>query len=1016
MGYEFEHDDMRFTRGGLDEKIALDRYSVSTTNPKDFAIGDTVVFIDDEAKGTRKVGTIFSTNAGKAGVESRDGAFYDVALEHITKPLELTPQSYWARWAYGAASVEAKRFIDSDVNHDVTLTKYEDEYRWLFDGFRYSPGGRIQLGLGHEYLGLDKANLTLSNCFVGTKVERADVKYVYNGKDVADPIDQWRKVLANLRNQIEIQRRGGGYGVNISEIATVSGLDGVRHVTLHLPEAHADFDELQALKRIGKFDSVDSCIASSPEHHRSHEHLILVPDSIDGIMASLNEMVTKLYEGHDVIVSFGALRPRHSQVSNIGRSSGAASWMTIFALAVRLLRQETIDGVDFAELPSFTTNLVEQGGSRRGALMLVMNVESPCIEKFITRKREVGRLVGANISVAVTDAFMGRVKRHYRWMRGTTNQAADMWGDEDAYRIWSLIIESAHASAEPGVLFVDTINNESNSWYYEKLETTNPCGEQPLPADGACNLGHLVLPRFIVGDWTKRHAVVDYVALERAVRLGVRFQDDMIDYSLYPTPATKAQQQRERRVGMGTMGLGTSLIMLGLRYGSDEASEFIDELYAKIAYWAYDESINLAAEKGVFPAFEYDKYVQSGFMKRILARFPLLDKKLRKHGIRNATLLTQAPTGSTGTMIDLVFADYFGTGCTTGIEPAFSLAEYERAGRLGVELIVPKIVETYRKAKGLSHDDGLPDYFVDAQSLSPDDHVRVQAMIQRWVDSAISKTANCPESFTVGETARLYEQAYDLGCKGVTIYRANSRQAQVLSTERGGAKIEAHIEAEAMVNEIRRAVAEAVINGDVEGDALESKRIADEIFGEPTFTKRPTRVYGFTEKIKVPVGNERLGKVYVTIGLDEDGRPFEVFVNANDEEIVDIAQSLGRMVTQMLRYGGTSDNVDQAIKHLRRGQTNMFSLPSQLARLLEEVTYKGVEFPSQERVIHDPPAPPDSITREEAKEIIAGLVNSDGFRRGRSAAAKLAKCSTCGEHQYDKANCICHACGTSKCN
>lgn len=196
---KFEYNDMRFTPGTLSEKIALDRYSVSSVNPKDFAVGDTIVFIDDEAKGTRKVGEItgfYFHAVERANVKDRDGNVHGVALEHITKPLETTPQAYWARWAHGAALVEGTyslEYVDERRKH------FENEFAWLFDGFRYSPGGRIQLGLGHEYLGLPKANLTLVNCFVGPRIAGS-----------SDPIEQWRFVLDNLRNQIEIQRRGGG--------------------------------------------------------------------------------------------------------------------------------------------------------------------------------------------------------------------------------------------------------------------------------------------------------------------------------------------------------------------------------------------------------------------------------------------------------------------------------------------------------------------------------------------------------------------------------------------------------------------------------------------------------------------------------------------------------------------------------------------------------------------------------------------------------------------------------------
>jgi ribonucleoside-diphosphate reductase alpha chain len=463
----------------------------------------------------------------------------------------------------------------------------------------------------------------------------------------------------------------------------------------------------------------------------------------------------------------------------------------------------------------------------------------------------------------------------------------------------------------------------------------------------------------------------------------------MIDYSLYPTEATKAQQMRERRIGMGTMGLGTLSIMLGLRYGSDEHLDFIDDLYARIAFWAYDESMNLAAERGAFPAFDYEKYRQSGFVKRLLSKFPELDEKLRKNGIRNVTLLTQAPTGTTGTMIDNIE----GMNVSTGIEPYYSWFYY-RAGRLGVASQEVELVRQYREANGLAPDDVLPDYFVTAMELAPDDHVRVQATVQRWVDSAISKTANAPATFTVEDTAKLYELAYDLGCKGVTIYVDGSRQAQVLATTKEAAKIEAHIEADEM-----KSIPPMSDEDDAFFDEVARSMSEVDESSSNSFPKRGRRRFGFTDKLDVPIGDERLGTVYVTINVDDNGQPFEVFVNANDVEIADTAEALGRMVTQMIRFGGTSDNVEQAIKHLKRAQSQMFSLPSQIARLLNEVANKGVEFPSAH-------VETKTITSDDIRQAVADVRKSP----------KLAKCSSCGENAYDKANCVCHACGTSKCS
>lgn len=1047
--YRFEHAGMRFTPGSFAETIALDRYAVYTTDPKDFAIGDTVVFIADAAKGTRKVGVIedMMLDLDEVIVKDRDGEHHNVPVEYVVKPLETNPSDWWHRWSYIAALEEA---IQRSVFSPDVVEHWTDQFSWLFDGYRYSPGGRIQLGLGHEYLGLPKAPLTLVNCFVGKSVECGEVKREYDGDDVnvwVDPVDQWAKVLASLRNQIEVQRRGGGYGINITNIATVSGAPNAS-ISAILNASHPDYHELDALRRIGKLDGLSATYSNNPKYN-DVEH-IEVDDSIDGIINALHNVVKLAYDGRRIVVDFSGLRPRHAPVSNIGRSSGAASWMTLFALAARLLKQETIDAVDFAELFAYTTNLVEQGGSRRGALMLVYNVDGPVIEKFITRKREPGRLVGANVSVGVSDEFMKRVKRYDPWKDEDTLLPLPGMDakDREAHRIWTLIVESAHASAEPGVIFIDRYNKESNSWYYAPIDCTNPCGEQGLPWNGACNLGHLVLPRFVKGDWTRTYAYepgerrtaawVDWDELERAVRLAVRFQDLMVDYTNYPTSETKEQQRKERRVGIGTMGLGTLLIMLGLRYGSDDALDFIDKLYANIAYWAYDESINIAAEKGSFPAFNYEKYVQSGFMKRLLERFPDLDEKLRRYGIRNVTLLTQAPTGTTGAYINGVLGDNGFPGVSSGIEPYYAFG-YERTSRIGTTWIEEPIVRMYREKNDLGPDDPLPDFFVTAQDLTPEDHVRVQAAIQRWVDSSISKTINMPATATVDDVSKAYLLAYDLGCKGVTVYVDGSRQAQVLSTEKGGTKLERDIEVEAMKNSLAEYdededvplnvdvgvigvdIADGIkteVRGVYDEHALIVERAEQTQTNEPnseyahTFLKRPHRAYGFTEKIRIN-SNDGMTKVYVTINIDENGAPFEVFINANDPVIADTAQALGRIITQMLRYGCTKDNVAQVVKHLKRGQSNFFSLPMQIARLIEEAACLGVEFPKKDDEADGFRGLTDA-ERESRRQLEKATTTKIGTAYSKQAR-KLVVCPECGEESYDKVACYCHSCGASRC-
>jgi ribonucleoside-diphosphate reductase alpha chain len=388
-------------------------------------------------------------------------------------------------------------------------------------------------------------------------------------------------------------------------------------------------------------------------------------DSRGGIMDTLTQMTEIMSRGGGVGINISSLRPHHAYVRGVnGRSSGSVSW---------------------GELYSFVTGLIEQGGSRRGALMLIMNVWHPDILKFINSKRTMGRITNANISVAITDDFMAAVKADAPWdlvFPDTTVTNYDkLWnGNMDQWRaqglpvkvhktvrardIWNSIIESAWASAEPGVFFVDRYNKMSNSWYYAPILCTNPCGEQGLPAWGVCNLGAINLAKFVTdgqADWGK---------LRQAVRYAVRFLDNVIDATPYFFEENRRQQLGERRVGMGTMGLAEMLIRLKIRYGSSESQEFLDRLYKFIASEAYLASADYAAEKGAFSQFDAERFLQSGFMQAMPAE---VRQTIAEKGIRNVTLLTQAPTGTTGTMVNT----------STGIEP-FYFWSFNRKGRMGL--------------------------------------------------------------------------------------------------------------------------------------------------------------------------------------------------------------------------------------------------------------------------------------------------------------------------------------------
>ncbi len=498
-------------------------------------------------------------------------------------------------------------------------------------------------------------------------------------------------------------------------------------------------------------------------------------DSRESIVRdTLYEMVEIMSRGGGVGINLATLRPRYAYVQGVnGKSSGSVSWGNLYSNA---------------------TGLIEQGGSRRGALMLMLNDWHPDIEEFISAKHQIGFLDNANLSVLVSNEFMEAVKNDGDWNLEfpdiedfeTKKLYKEYWDGnilrwkEKGYKtkiyktikareLWHQLVHSAWKSAEPGIVFGGRYNDLSNSYYYNDLVATNPCGEQGLPPWGVCNLGHLALNNFVIKSGEDEMGPLyelDWDALKKATKTLVRFLDNIIDLTPYIFEENKTNQLSERRVGAGTLGLAELLVRLRLAFGSEEGNKFVDELYKTITTTAYEASIELAKEKGSFPYYDEEKYLQSKFVKGL----PLeIQDKIKQYGIRNVTLTTQAPTGTVGSML----------GTSTGIEPFFAF-KYFQQSRLGFHEVDIDLVKDYKKKA----DGSLPDFFVSAMDLTPEQHVEIQGTIQRWTDSSISKTANVPSNFTVEDTMKLYEYAYDLGCKGMTIYRDGSRDEQILSTDK----------------------------------------------------------------------------------------------------------------------------------------------------------------------------------------------------------------------------------------
>ncbi|TCZ70941.1 adenosylcobalamin-dependent ribonucleoside-diphosphate reductase [Paenibacillus albiflavus] len=715
-------------------------------------------------------------------------------------------------------------------------------------------------------------------------------------------------------------------------------------------------------------------------------------DSRGGIMNTLTEMTEIMSRGGGVGINLSSLRPRRSIVKGVnGSSSGAVSWGGLF---------------------SYTTGLIEQGGSRRGALMLMINDWHPDVVDFITVKQTMGQITNANLSVCVSNGFMKAVKEDLDWelvFPDTTDpDYNDQWdGNLDAWKakgkevkhyrtvkardVWHTIIESAWKSAEPGVVFMEYYNQMSNSWYYNPIICTNPCGEQGLPGWGVCNLSAVNLSRF----YDAKNHDVDWEDLGKVVRYSVRFLDNVIDKTPYHFEENRENQQGERRVGLGTMGLAELMIKLQIRYGSPESMVFLDKLYGFMAKEAYIASAEIAGEKGSFPHYIEDKFMQSGFMKNIVEAYPEVGAAIHEHGMRNVTVITQAPTGSTGTMV----------GTSTGIEPYFAF-EYFRQSRLGFDKQYVPIAQEWKDA---NPDQELPDYFVTAMDLAAEDHIRAQAVIQRWVDSSISKTANCPADFTVEDTKRLYELAFELGCKGVTIYRDGSRDVQVLSTsdKKEEKKNEPVAEDKSSDDDVLAGLNETL--------KVNVKPEVEKTF-DKQYKRRPQILQGATYKINTP-----FGMAYITIN-DMNGTPSEIFLNVGKagSDVFAMSEALGRVCSLFLRYGDHGNKVALLVKHLKGiGGSGAIGFGANRVESIADAVAKALE-------LHDEAYSENhaEVYLSATKEVTATVEASD-HAEGHAAAANytstasgtLDLCPSCGSASLvNTEGCkSCTSCGYSKC-
>ncbi|MCF8483187.1 MAG: adenosylcobalamin-dependent ribonucleoside-diphosphate reductase [Rhodospirillum sp.] len=605
-----------------------------------------------------------------------------------------------------------------------------------------------------------------------------------------------------------------------------------------------------------------------------------LPDSMIGIMEALSRAAMTMQQGGGIGTDFSTLRPKGAEVKRTASvSTGPLSFMEIWhALCGTIM----------------------SGGARRGAMMGTLACDHPDLPAFITAKTEARRLTNFNVSVLVTDAFMAAVDADSPWDLGFPIPPADRsriveirerngapWYVYDrlaARALWDQIIRTTYDHAEPGVIFIDRVNDQNNLAYCETISSTNPCGEQPLPPNGACNLGCVNLAALVRDPFTSQ-ARLDLSRLAEVAAIGVRFLDNVLDVSNFPVPEQAAEARAKRRLGLGIMGLATALQMLGLRYGSGSAVAETERIMETLRDAAYRASVALAKDRGAFPLCDREKLLTRPFVAGLPED---IRQGIGAYGLRNGVLMTIAPTGTTAIYFDNV---------SSGLEPTFGWRYFRKIlrpdGSHDEFPVLDAGFEAWCRAEGLDPAtaplNDLPESMVSALELSVEDHLRMQAACQTYVDASISKTINCPPDIAFEAFKTVYRMAYDMGCKGCTTYRPSGIRGSVLS-----------LDAEAPESR--------------PGSSLPSTHRS------PTPPRRPECLEGRTYKLRWPLSEENF---YVTINdlVEPDGhlgggqggerpegdrrsghrRPFEIFIASRSAEHTELLSALTMTLSAVMR-------------------------------------------------------------------------------------------------------------------
>ena len=678
-------------------------------------------------------------------------------------------------------------------------------------------------------------------------------------------------------------------------------------------------------------------------------------DSLEGIFEWCKEAARTYSFGGGVGTDISILRPKGAPVNNSAiYSTGAVSFM---------------------DLLSTTTGTIGQAG-RRGALMITLDVKHPDIQEFIEIKNDVERskVQFANISIKISDEFMQAVEDDTDFELKFENEKVKITKTIRARDIWEKLVKSAWASAEPGLIFWDSVKKHSPTEYNGmEVHGVNPCSEQALEDYGNCCLGNINLSPFVKNAFTK-NASIDWENLEKAFQYSVRFLDNVLDYNMKKHPLsfqTKASAS-SRRIGVGFTGFGDMLAKLNIKYDTAEGVEFADKMFEHIKNTVYEASTDLASEKGSFPMFDLDTHLSRPFLDTIDKR---IVEKIKKQGLRNACILTVPPVGS-GSLL---------AGTTSGVEPVFALSYYRRSKSLSKEefKVYHPLVTEYIEKFGLENDSQLPDTFVTSHEIKPEMRVRMQAAIQKHIDSCISSTVNLPADITLEEVEKIYFLAWKLGCKGITVYREGSREGILVTEEEAKSQQQDKDE-----KKLPTQTQNEGMNKTHHPNPISSLRSSSTEKIKPI--KRPQCLQGFTEVIKTGYGN-----LYVTVNTFEE-MPVEVFVQIGKSGYSTMAdaEATGRLVSLALRSGiGVEDVVEQ----------------------LEGIGGSSPVFSDGKLVM----SIPDAIATVLKRHFVSvGDASVRGPAKKRPMDLNLERCPDCGDRAlaFEQGCMTCRSCGYSKCD